>query len=760
MDAVRIVDALARDPATRERITHRATLPGRPAVTAATSAPLHPETTGRLEARGTLPLWSHQARAIDALLAGRHVVLTTGTASGKSLAYQVPVVESAVRGAPDTTLLLFPTKALAQDQLRSLRSWLVPGLRAVTYDGDTPPGDRAWARRNAGAVLTNPEMLHVGILPFHRRWATFLMRLRYVVVDEMHALRGVFGAHTALLLRRLRRLCEHYGSSPTFCFTSATIGNAADLAATLCGLPVEPVGRDGGPRAEREIVVWQRRLLDDGSGRRVSAHSEAGALLARFVEARCPTLAFTRSRRGAELVAATARSALAAGGSPDLAARVASYRAGYLPEERREIERMLDDGRLLGVAATNALELGIDVGGLDVAILDGFPGTLASFRQQVGRAGRGDRRAVAVLVAGDDQLDQWYAAHPDELLARPPEAAVVNVANPFVAGPQIACAAHELPLAPSDHRWFGEPLDDAVRDLTLSDRLKPRGGRFYWAGPDAPAPTVGLRSGSGGEVELVAARDGRLVGTVDGSRMFEVAHPGAIYTHRGAQWRVEELDVEGGRAVLSVADDADEYTQVRSETGIEVVGAPERRVPAGRGFAHLGRVEVTTRVTAYQRRRASNGELIGTVPLDLPPRTLATRAVWYCIADDALEAAGVPPGRFLGAAHAAEHGLIGLLPLFAICDRWDVGGVSMARHRATGGPTVFVHDGQPGGVGIAELAFADTDRHVAATRDLVAACPCRSGCPSCVQSPKCGNLNENLDKAGAVTLLGLLGDGG
>jgi len=760
VDPPGIVDALARDPATRDRIAFRVTLPSRAAVAGATAARLHAETWARLEARGAYPLWSHQARAIDSLTAGRNVVLTTGTASGKSLAYQVPVVDSVVRGAPDTAVFLFPTKALAQDQLRSLRSWLVPGLRAVTYDGDTPPDDRAWARRNANVVLTNPEMLHVGVLPFHRRWATFLMRLRYVVVDEMHSLRGVFGAHVALLLRRLRRLCDHYGASPVFCFTSATVGNAAELAEALCGLPVEVLADDGGPRAEREIVVWRRPMLDEASGRRASAHAETGALLARFVGGGHRTLAFTRSRRGAELVAATASRILSAGEAPELADRVAPYRAGYLPRERRELERMLDDGRLLGVAATNALELGIDVGGLDVTILDGFPGTLSSFRQQVGRAGRGDRRAVAVLVAGDDQLDQWYVTHPGELLSRPPEAAVVNLANPFVVEPQVACAAHELPLSPPDHRYFGEPLDDAVRDLTVTDRLKPRGGRFYWTGPRAPAPGVGLRSGTNREVELVDGRDERLVGTVDEARAFEVAHPGAVYVHRGTQWRVESLDVDAGRAILSPADDADEYTQTRSETGIEVVGAPEHGASAGRGSAHLGRVEVTTQLTAYQRRRASTGEVIETVPLDLPPRTLDTRACWYSVEPAELEGAGLAPARFLASAHAAEHGIIGLLPLFAICDRWDVGGVSLASHPATGGPTIFVYDGYPGGAGIAELAFADLGRHLAATLDLIGRCPCHHGCPSCVQSPKCGNLNEHLDKAGAEILLRVLGGAG
>jgi len=485
----------------------------------------------RLASRGLDRLCTHQAEAIDRLHGGEDIVVATGTASGKSLCYQLPIVDNAVREAPDTALMLFPTKALAQDQLRSLRSWLVPGLRAVTYDGDTLPDDRTWARKHATVVLTNPEMLHQGILPFHARWATFLMRLRLVVVDELHALRGIFGSHVAQVLRRLRRVCAHYGADPVFCFASATIGNPGELAQALCGRPVVAIDDDGSPHAERCFALWQRPLLDPHLGTRSSANGETAALLARFVAAGTPTLAFTRSRRGAELVAGRARrildDAVTAGAGGGLTERIAAYRAGYLPEERRDLEARLSDGRLLGVAATNALELGIDVGGLDAVVLNGFPGTLASLRQQAGRAGRGDRRAAAVLVAGDDQLDQWYATHPDDLFTREPGAAVVNPDNPFVLRPHVGCAAHELPLTPDDTDWFGAGLDEAVRDLT------------------------------------------------------------------------------------------------------------------GAGEAHLGSVEVSSRVLGYQRKRASTFETIEVVPLDLPAQVLHTRACWYTIPPQVLPEHGV-----------------------------------------------------------------------------------------------------------------------
>ncbi|HEX4490780.1 MAG TPA: DEAD/DEAH box helicase [Acidimicrobiia bacterium] len=745
--------ALGAEPERAGRLVASETIPARAARFADLERPLPAELTERLAARGIERLWTHQAAAVDALRAGTDVVLATGTASGKSLCYQLPIIERVLDGTKDTALLVFPTKALAQDQLRALRSWLVPGLKAVSYDGDTPTDDRAWARRNANVVLTNPEMLHMGILPSHPRWATFLMRLRYVVIDELHTLRGIFGSHVAHLLRRLQRVCAHYDSRPTFCFASATIGNPAELASALCGRPVALVDDDGAPRSERVVACWQRPLLDEHSGARASANIETASLLAAFVRDGSQTLAFTRSRRGAELVAQYARRELAQT-APELADRVAAYRSGYRPDERRTLERDLTSGRLVGVAATTALELGIDVGGLDAVVLNGFPGTLASLWQQAGRAGRTGRRSAAVLVAGDDQLDQWYLAHPDELTRRRPEQAVVNPDNPFVLRAQVACAAHELPLERADEQWFGEGLDDVVRELVRDDELRPRGDKMFWSGLDRPAARVGLRTGSGVEYELVDEEDERGVGTVDGARVFTVAHPGALYLHQGRQYRVARLDQVNHVAWLEHSE-RDEYTQPRVDTDI-AIAAIDERAPAGPGTVHLGAVEVTNLVHAYQRLQISTRQLIEVCDLDLPPRTLTTRACWWTVPLDSLLDAGLEPAPVLGTVHAAEHGLIGLLPLFTICDRWDVGGVSMAAHPQTGEPTIFVYDGYPGGAGIAELAFADADRLVHATLDLVAACACDDGCPSCVQSPKCGNWNEYLDKHGAITLLRLL----
>jgi DEAD/DEAH box helicase domain-containing protein len=754
-DACDTLDELAHEHF--DRVVANTSIPSRRASRPVAQPTFTPRVAERLRTRGVAGLWSHQVDAVEALRAGRHVAIATGTASGKSLCYQLPIVDQVAAGERDTALLVFPTKALAHDQLRTFREWLVPEVVAATYDGDTPSDERAWIRAHANVVLTNPEMLHMGILPAHDRWATFLLRLRWVVVDELHTLRGVFGSHVAHVLRRLRRVCDHYGASPTFCFTSATIGNPATLASRLCGLPVDAIDDDGSPQAERRFAVWQRPLVDGHTGTRGSANIEAAMLLSRFVADGHQTLAFARSRKGAELVAAQARGALAQA-EPDRSVPspgVAAYRAGYLPHERRDLEARLARGELGGVVATSALELGIDIGSLDAVVLNGFPGTLASMRQQVGRAGRTTRRAAAVLVAGDDQLDQWYARHPRELLDRPAEAVVVNPDNPFVARAQIACAAHELPLTHDDERYFGDALDDAVRELVLDDELKPRGGRMFWAGREPPAVRVGLRTGSSLECQLVDT-DGRLVGTVDSSRAFHVAHPGAIYLHQGRQYRVRDLDLDHLVAVLDPADDADEFTQPREETDIAVL-ATEHSTPCGQGSAYLGAVTVVHDLVAYQRRRTSTNEVIEIVPLDFPPRELTTRACWYTVPIDRLARAGLEPHRVIGAVHAAEHALIGLLPLFAICDRWDVGGVSMAMHPQTGDPTIFVYDGYQGGAGIADLAFAELTRHVRAAHELVAGCPCDDGCPSCVQSPKCGNWNEYLDKDAAVLLLELLG---
>ncbi|MCB0978711.1 MAG: DEAD/DEAH box helicase [Acidimicrobiales bacterium] len=731
-------------------LVHVEVLERRQARTATLRRPLRTEVAERLAELGIDELWSHQVEAVDHLRDGRSCVVATGTASGKSLCYQIPLAEAVTDPIrPGTALCLFPTKALAQDQLRSFGHLALPGMVTATYDGDSDTAARQWARRNANVILTNPDMLHHGILPNHGKWDTFLMRLRYVVVDELHVLRGIFGTHVAHLLRRLRRLCERYGSSPTFVFTSATIGGPTRLAESLCGMPVSPVVEDGSPKGERLVALVDPGRINPGGDPPTSNRVTAG-LVAELVRAGHRTLAFCSSRAGTEVVAADVVRR-----NPDLVGRVRPYRGGYLAGERREIEAQLFSGTLGGVVTTNALELGVDIGGLDAVVLNGFPGTIASLWQQIGRAGREQQPSVAVVVAGEDQLDHYFLQHPDEVFSRRPEPVVVNPANPFVLDPHLACAAYEEPLGHRDERWWpSEDLADGIRRLVTGDRLRlrRRGGatRGYWAARGRPAGEVGLRTGTSSEVRI-AFSDGTLVGTVDRARACDVVHPGAVYLHQGRPHRVVHLDLDDGAALVE-PDDGREYTMARTEVSLRVIDMDATR-PVGRFTAGLGPVEVTSRVTGYQRRDVIGGDVIGSVDLDLPPTRLVTRGVWWKIPDRVLADAAISPRDVAGTLHAAEHCGIGVLPLFTICDRWDVGGVSTPWLEELESAAIVIYDGYPGGAGIAELGFDAAEEQLRATYEVLASCGCEDGCPSCVQSPKCGSWNEPLDKPGARSLL-------
>lgn len=739
------VPLLAEELSTDPRCVHVERLDARDPVQGHLATALPTEVAGRLPHPG---LWSHQARAVDLVRSGTSVVVATGTASGKSLCYQVPIAEASLRDR--TALAIYPTKALAQDQLQSFTAWGLPSMVAAAFDGDCTPEERTWVRANANVVLTNPEMLHHALLGNHGRWATFLHRLDHVVVDELHTLRGVFGTHVAQVLRRLRRLVRHYGGTdPTFVFTSATVGEPDRLAADLCGRDVVAVQDDGAPRAARTVALWDPTASGPGVGSG-STPTDAAELAAGLIAAGRRTLVFCRSRRATETVASAVRDRL----DPAAAARVRSYRSGYLVDERRRIESELAGGELLGVVATSALELGVDIGGLDAVVMCGFPGTIASFRQQLGRCGRRGDESLAVLVAGEDQLDRWMVRHPAELFGRPAERAVVNLDNPHVYVPHLGCAAHELALRHDDQPLWPDQLDEGVRQLVLSERatVRRRRGRpaVSWTGRGSPAHTIGLRSSSRGEVRIVDA-DGELIGTVDEARAPTTVHPGAVYLHQGCAYRVSEFEPDALRAVVEVCDD-DVTTVARTETSIRLHGT-ERLGRVGRAEVRLGPVEVTTRVTGYEVRRASTRELVSREPLELPEAHMATRAVWYVLDDDLVGDAGVAAADLPGSLHALEHAAIGILPRFAICDRWDVGGVSTTWLPETAAATVVIHDAHPGGAGVAELAFDAAERHLRATLEVVTACACDDGCPSCVQSPKCGNGNEPLDRDGAAALL-------
>ncbi len=776
--APRGLDALVRERAARlferdeahlpapDRLVHVERVPARAARFGELHRPLPDAVAQRL---GVDRLYSHQAQAIDLARAGHSVAVATGTASGKSLVYQAVIGEAAVAPVrPGTALCIYPTKALAHDQLRSFCDLDLPGVVTAAYDGDLGRDERSDARRNATVVLTNPEMLHCGILPHHAGWMRFLARLEYVVIDELHLFRGIFGSHVAHVLRRLRRLAVHYGADPTFVCTSATIGEPSALARALTGVEVTAVTDDGAPSGERVVAIWNPPMLDTETGARASTHSETAGLVAELVRDERRTIGFCPSRRSTELVAERVRHQLPAGRRD----RVVAYRGGYLAEERHEIEAALANGALDAVLTTSALELGVDIAGVDACVLDGFPGTVASLWQRVGRAGREQQESLAVLVCGADQLDQWIAAHPRQLFDRPPEAAVINPSNPFVADPHLRCAAFELPLTHDDERFWPGLLDDSVRRLVIGDELIVRppgegtaGGRgrrrrlsptspvAIWNGGGWPVDGVGLRSGSSGQVKIVRG-DGTPVGTVDRSRAGEVVHEGAVYVHAGRHHRVVELDLAAGRAVVE-PDDGATYTSAVTRMNLRILGE-DRAADVGPVHLGVGPITVTTRVTGYLRKDSTTHELIERGRVDLPPSTLETRGVWRVIPEAVLAGLGLVPDAWPGVLHAAEHAAIGVLPLFAICDRWDVGGISTARHVDTGAPTIVIYDGYPGGAGIAELGFAQAERHWAVTADVVASCPCTAGCPSCVQSPKCGNGNEPLDKAGAIRLLNAL----
>ena len=732
-----------------DELAHLTTEPAREARTAPLPDGLHPALREALAGRGIHELYAHQAEAYAAARAGGNLIVTTGTASGKTLAFNLPVLDALAGDRHARALYLYPTKALAQDQARSLGELGLRGARAAIYDGDTPTERRRQIRGWANLVLTNPDMLHIGVLPRHDLWGDFLHNLQFVIVDEAHVYRGVFGSHVANVLRRLRRLARIYGSEPQFLLASATIANPGGLALALTGEDATVVEDDAAPRAERTIALWNPPLLDAELGLRASALGEASRLLAALTGRGLRTICFAKSRKSAELIHRFTVDRLDA----NTAQRLAPYRAGYTPQQRREIERRLVDGDLLGVTSTDALELGIDIGDLDCAISVGFPGTVASLRQQWGRAGRRGH-GLAILVASEDALDQYFMREPPALLERRVEAAILDHANPRVLDGHVAAAAFEAPVDDGDATTLGpEALERAPHVPEL--RHTPRG--WVWAGKDTPAARIPLRSTSPDAFLVIDASTGDVLGLAERERAFSTVHEGAIYLHLGRQYVVRELDLHARRALVEPFD-GDWYTQPKKETttAIEEPLRVERRLGLELSF---GRVSVTEQVVAYQKKAVADGSTLDTVPLDLPPTTFDTEAVWFVPRPHQLEGLEAMP-LLLSSLHAAEHSLIALLPLWAMCDRWDIGGLSTNHHLDTGAPTVFVYDGHAGGIGIAERGFAQFEGWVADTVTLLEGCPCERGCPSCVQSPKCGNLNEFLDKAGALTLLTRMSNSG
>lgn len=766
------------DPSRRPQIvsiTHQA---ARAAVQAPLPDGLHPTVRVALERAGVPWLYRHQATAFDILTRpddavvteAANVALTTGTASGKSLCFTLPVLDALAQGQTCRALFVYPTKALAQDQARKLAALGPVGRGVAIYDGDTPPERRARIRRESSVILSNPDMLHVGILPAHERWAEFLHQLRYVVLDEAHVYRGVFGSHVAQVIRRLRRLCDHYGSAPRYVLASATIAHPQRFAEQLVGLPFTVIDEDAAPHPERSIVLWDPPLEDPDLGTRRSALVEAATIVCEALLAGARVIAFAPTRRAAELMYTAIRNHIAqrpAAADRARAERVLPYRGGYTPQQRRDIERRLFEHELDAVVCTSALELGIDVGALDLAVVVGFPGTVTSLLQRWGRAGRAGR-GWAAMVAGADALDQFFMREPERLLSRPVEEAVIDVHNPYILDAHLQAGAYELPIADHDVEVFGEHGLHRAARLAQTGHLRRSSRGLVWASPHAPAAGFSLRTASNRRFTIVERAAGTVLGEVEGERLFRTAHPGAVYLHLGEQYIVRELDL----ALDTVLVDhfhGGFYTQPKVDKDIMIVGQSADPVPMTGASLSRGQIQVTEQVVAYQRRDIVDRHVIDTVDLDVPEQVFVTEAFWLVLDGDFLERTLQQHGsldtddptsrgrsRLAGSLHAMEHALIAVLPLHAMCDRWDIGGLSTPWHWQTDRATVFVYDGYPGGIGLSRRGFKSFSQLVSDAHALVQGCPCESGCPSCIQSPKCGNLNEPLDKQGALSLLAAL----
>ncbi|MCL2668601.1 MAG: DEAD/DEAH box helicase [Micrococcales bacterium] len=746
-----LLDVLVAGGARADRVTHIRVLPARPGRTAPWPSWADADLVAGYQRLGVDAPWCHQVQAADAVHDGHHTVLATSTGSGKSLGFWLPALTAAERAS---TLYIAPTKALAADQTAALQRLVTSAHSRVclaTCDGDTPSSDRRWIREHADVVATNPDFLHFSLLPGHRRWARLLGRLRYVVVDECHAFRGVFGAHVALVLRRLRRVAASYGADPVFVCASATTADPQVSAARLVGVsPDEMVAvtEDSSPAGPRTIVCWRPQGHDQAPR---TATAETAELLADLVVAGGRALAFSRSRRGAESVATTTRERLAGTAMAD---RVRAYRGGYLPEERRELEAGLRDGSVRALATTNALELGIDITGLDAVLVAGFPGTRVSWWQQAGRAGRAGTPGLVVLVARQDPLDTYLVGHPHALLDAPVEPVVLDPDNPAVLASHLAAAAAEIPVSADEVERqpdvFGPSAAGVLDELTEHGVLRRRGRTWYWTHAQPATWLTDLR-GSGTPVQVVERTTGLLLGTVDTASADATCHPGAVYVHQGATFVVDEL-VHDEQTALVSAREVDWRTWARWTTTIDVVEVRDQTSWGPVTWAY-GIVDVTTQVVSFLRRRLPDMSVIGSSALDMPERTLRTAAVWWTAPAPVLAAADITATTAPGALHAAEHASIGLLPLLATCDRGDLGGLSTLVHPHTGEATVFVHESFYGGAGFTRRGFDLGPAWLQATRDAIGVCSCTTGCPSCVHSPKCGNANDPLDKPAALRLL-------
>jgi DEAD/DEAH box helicase domain-containing protein len=755
MDTTSFIEYLKTRPFYRDQVAHIERIRPRAARNKELDEPLNEALEKALSERHFLPFYTHQAEAVNCARRGKNVIVVTSSASGKTLCYNVPVIQSLLSDKSARALYLFPTKALAQDQLRTLREDFCPDLFTyldfATFDGDTPQNERFDIRKNTSIVLSNPDMLHVGILPNHQQWSRLFRCLKFVVVDEAHVYRGVFGSHLSLVLRRLRRMCHLYGSNPQFILASATITNPDELATALTGLPFEVVNNDGAPHGGRDFVFWNPPIENEAKGTRHSANSEATNIFTELVLQGTRALTFVRTRRLTELIYNYTRNNLRKE-KPTLARRIKPYRAGYLAEDRRQIERQLFNGELLGVVATNALELGIDIGDLDATILTGYPGSISSTWQQAGRSGRGKEKALSFLIGLDNPLDQYFMRHPDFFFHRAYENALVNPENPYILRAHLLCAAWEQGLIKEDKKYFGSVMESELEELVKRDLLKERRNKWFLSpGIVYPAQSINIRSTSGENYALIDISTGSLLETIESNIAFFQIHTGAIYLHQGESYLITQLDLATHTA-YAVPTDANYYTQTKELEDLRIMKVLHSK-EVGRVNVFLGEVEVTNHIIGYKRKAQLTDEVLGEEVPDLPPQQFPTIALWFDLPQGTIDRIGKEQLDFAGGLHAVEHAAIGILPLFAICDRNDIGGISTPLHPDTGKPQIFIYDGHPGGVGIAEKGYELINELWQATLSAIRECPCQEGCPSCIQSPKCGNNNKPLDKKAAQWLL-------
>ena len=756
IDAAAFLHHLVSSSDYSQQVVHIERITPQGAIFGELENPLCPDLQACLKSLGISALYSHQAKALNAILAGKNVIIATPSASGKTLCYHLATLDALLQDKRSRALYIFPTKALAQDQLRSLKQILgatrelchmVSTGAVATFDGDTPQNERADIRKRANIVLTNPDMLHLGILPNHQSWPKLFRNLKYIVIDETHIYRGVFGSHVANVLRRFRRLCSMYGSSPQFICCSATIANPQEHAQNIVGLPFEAIAEDGSPHGQKYFTFWNPPVVDEAKTSRRSSNSEAAFLLGELVQKEIRSLVFARTRKLTELIYIYTQEQLRA----SLKNKISPYRAGYLPEDRRRIERQFFDGELLGLVATTALELGINIGDLDATVLTGYPGSIAGAWQQAGRSGRSTHSSLSFLIALENPLDQYLMRNPDFFFGKNFDNAIINPDNPYILKPHLLCAAWEKPLEEKSKDFFGDTAA-LLLELEQEGRLKKRQQKHYLSPSITyPAQDINIRATSGQNYAVIDNREGYLLETVEASVAFFQVHPGAIYLHQGESYLIKELDLARHIAWVEPKS-VDYYTQTMEIDDIRVTRTLDKK-DCRTVQVYFGDVDVTNVVVGFKRKRQFTEEVIGEEPLDLPPQNFATKALWFDLPQKAIDRICVSGLDFQGGLHACEHAAIGILPLFALCDRNDIGGVSTSFHPDTAKAQIFIYDAHPGGIGISEKGFELISELWQATLKVVQECPCADGCPSCVQSPKCGNNNQSLDKEAAIILL-------